>query len=110
MQFNTLFFPDTVISTIELGALKTATDNDAVHFQNLLKKQDSTNTVYDSINASFANANKNLLVENAQILLFNTNVQIKNPCNLPLSSADTIIKNISLLKPGDTMFIAPGRF
>jgi hypothetical protein len=110
MQFNTLFFPDTVISTIELGALKTATDNDVIHFQNLRKKQDSTNTVYDSINASFANANKNLLVENAQILLFNTNVQIKNPCNLPLSSADTIIKNISLLKPGDTMFIAPGAF
>ena len=110
MQFNTLFFPDTVISTFELGALKTATDNDAVHFQNLLNKQDSTNSVFNSINASFANENKNLLAENAQILAFNTNVQIKYPCNLPLATADTIMKSVPLLKPGDTLFIAPGSF
>jgi Right handed beta helix region len=110
IQFNTLFFPDTVIFAADLAGLKSATDKDIVYFQNLRKKQDSTNTVYDSIDASFANANKKLLAENAQILPFNTNVQIKYPCNLPLSSADTIIKSISLLKPGDTMFIAPGAF
>ncbi len=32
------------------------------------------------------------------------------PCNSPLSTADTIIKSIPLLKPGDTLVIAPGAF
>ena len=110
MQFNTLFFPDTVISTIEVGALKTATDSDVIHFQNLRKKQDSTNIVFDSINTSFANANQSLAIENLGILKFNINIPLSYPCNLPLATADTIMKSVPLLKPGDTLFIAPGSF
>ena len=108
--FNAQFFPDTIITAGELAALKSVTDSDVALFQTLARKQDSTNGVFDSINNTLANTNKNLTTENQSISAFNKNVQKTYPCNTPLSTADTIIKSIPLLKPGNTLVIAPGAF
>ena len=108
--FNAQFSPDTIISAAELSALKSATESDAALFQTLVQKRDSINGVFDSVNAPFAIANKTLANENQKIAVFNATVQTTYPCNFPLTNADTIIKSIPLLKPGDTLVIAPGAF
>ena|GEM_PF-5082561 len=109
-KFNTQFFPDTVISSIELYALKSVTDSDVALFQNLVQKQNSAKNVLDSINNSFANTNTALSTENQGILAFNSNIQKTYPCPLPLATADTITKSIPLLKPGDSLFIDVGSY
>jgi len=110
MRLNAQFFPDTVIFSGALDSLKSISDTVAAHFQALQKKRDSINVTFNVTNAAFLTANKAWADSNQTILSFNAFVQTTYPCSFSLTTPDTILKSISLLKPGDSLFIAPGAF
>ena len=109
-KLNAQYFPDTVISTASLDSLKSISTAVVAYFQTLQKKRDSTNTILDSTNAAFSKTNMAWADSNQTILSFNATVQTKYPCSFSLTTPDTIIKSILQLKPGDSLFIAPGAF
>ena len=110
IKLNAQFFPDTVISNGELDSLESISNAAVAYFQALQKKRDSTNAILDSTNAAFSKANTAWADSNQSILSFNALVQTTYPCSFSLTTPDTILKSISLLKPGDSLFIAPGAF